>query len=124
AYIATYWGTTDLWGDVLPGRVVQAAALFAAAQVGYCAIFSFISLLTRRSLIAGIAYIVIIEGALANWPFIVRELTVMYYFRVLALRWLNPPYTGNWAIDPASAASTTTSLAILFGTSLVLILVG
>jgi ABC-2 type transport system permease protein len=123
-YVVIHWGTNELWADVLPWRVVKAAALFAVGQVGYCAIFSFISLLTRRSLIAGIAYIVIIEGALANWPFMVRELTVMYYFRVLALRWLNPPRTEAWAINLGDAASTTTCLSILLGTGLVLTLLG
>jgi ABC-2 type transport system permease protein len=125
-YIAIYWGTSDLWGDVLPYRAAKVAVLFAVAQVGYCAIFSFISLLTRRSLIAGIAYIVVIEGALANWPFIVRQLTVMYYFRVLTLHWLSPPSASveSWAIDPADAFSTATCLAIVLGTSVALTIAG
>ena len=44
----------------------------ALAQVGYCALFGFLGLFTRRSLIAGIAYIVAIEGVLANLDFVGR----------------------------------------------------
>jgi ABC-2 type transport system permease protein len=123
-YIAVYWGKPELWGEVLPVWAGKAAALFALAQVAYCAIFSFISLLTRRSLLAGIAYIVVIEGLLANWPFILRELTVMYYFRVLVLRALNPPHTEGWGIDLADAPRMITCMLILLGTGVVLTVLG
>jgi ABC-2 type transport system permease protein len=124
AYLAVYWGQPELWGQVLPVWVLKAAALFALAQIAYCSIFSFISLLTRRSLLAGIAYIVVIEGLLANWPFILRELTVMYYFRVLVLRALNPTHTEGWSIDLADAPRMITCMAILLGAGIVLTVAG
>ncbi len=123
-YVAVYWGTPQLWGQVLPVWAFKAGALFALAQIAYCAIFSFISLLTRRSLLAGIAYIVLIEGLLANWDFILRKLTVMYYFRVLVLRSLNPPNTEAWNIDLADAPRMITCMLILLGTGVVLTVLG
>src|SRR4029079_13299838 len=56
-----------------------------------CALFGFLGLATRRSLVAGIAYIVAVEGVLANLDFVGRKLTVVYYVRALTLRWLDLP---------------------------------
>lgn len=89
-YVAIYAGTPGFWVETLAqaGRVV---AVMALAQVGYCALFGLLGLLTRRSLIAGIAYIVLVEGVLANLDFVGRALTVVYYVRTLALQWLDLP---------------------------------
>jgi ABC-2 type transport system permease protein len=89
-YVAIYAGTPQFWGEALP-RAGGVIALTTLAQVGYCALFGFLGLVTRRSLIAGLAYIVAIEGVLANLDFVGRALTVVYYVRTLALRWLNLP---------------------------------
>ena len=89
-YAAIYAGTPGFWDEVLP-RAGRAVAVTALAQVGYCALFGFLGLLTRRSLIAGIAYIVAVEGVLANLDFVGRALTVVYYVRTLTLRWLDLP---------------------------------
>jgi ABC-2 type transport system permease protein len=89
-YAAIYAGTPGFWGEALP-RAGRAVVVTALAQVGYCALFGFLGLLTRRSLIAGIAYIVAIEGVLANLDFVGRALTVVYYVRTLTLRWLDLP---------------------------------
>jgi hypothetical protein len=66
-------------------------AATALAQVGYCALFGFLGLVTRRSLVAGIGYIVAVEGVLANLDFVGRQLTIVYYVRALILRWLGLP---------------------------------
>ncbi|HVK16463.1 MAG TPA: ABC transporter permease [Fimbriiglobus sp.] len=89
-YAAIYAGTPGFWDEVLP-RAGRAVAVTALAQVGYCALFGFLGLLTRRSLIAGVAYIVAVEGVLANLDFVGRALTVVYYVRTLTLRWLDLP---------------------------------
>jgi ABC-2 type transport system permease protein len=89
-YAAIYLGTPGFWDEVLP-RAGRAVAVMALAQVGYCALFGLLGLLTRRSLVAGIAYIVAVEGALANIDFVGRALTVVYYVRTLTLRWLDLP---------------------------------
>jgi hypothetical protein len=44
---------------------------------------------TKRTLLAGIVYAVIIEGVLANLPFGIRLITVIYYARLIAYRSLN-----------------------------------
>ena len=89
-YAAIYAGTPGFFDEVLP-RAGRAIAIMALAQVGYCALFGFLGLLTRRSLIAGIGFIVVVEGVLANLDFVGRSLTVVYYVRTLTLRWLALP---------------------------------
>jgi ABC-2 type transport system permease protein len=88
-YLAIYAGTPDL-GPALV-RCGQAIGVMALAQVGYCALFGLIGLLTRRSLVAGIGYIVLIEGVLANLDFVGRAVTLVYYTRTLTLRGLDLP---------------------------------
>jgi ABC-2 type transport system permease protein len=87
-YLAIYAGSPEFWSDALPrcGRII---VLMALAQVGYCALFGFLGLLTKRSLVAGIAYIVAVEGVLANLDFVGRMVTLVYYTRTLTLRWLD-----------------------------------
>jgi ABC-2 type transport system permease protein len=89
-YAAIYAGAPGFWTEVVP-RAGTMIAIAALAQVGYCALFGFVGLATRRSLIAGIAYIVSVEGVIANQEFAGRLLTVVYYVRTLALRWLDLP---------------------------------
>lgn len=89
-YAAIYLGTPGFWSEVLP-RAGKAVAVMALAQVGYCALFGFLGLLTRRSLIAGIGYIVAVEGVLANLDFVGRALTIVYYVRALMLQWPELP---------------------------------
>jgi ABC-2 type transport system permease protein len=104
-YLAIYWGTPELWGEIFPTRVVRAAAVMALGQVGYCALFGFLGLFIRRSLVAGVGYIVAIEGVLANLDFVARKLTVVYYVRTLFLRWLDPAeellrrWQREWGMD-------------------------
>jgi ABC-2 type transport system permease protein len=104
-YACVYWGTPEMWGEVFPGRVLRAVAVMVLAQVGYCALFGFLGLATRRTLIAGVIYIVAVEGVLANLDFIIRELTVVYYVRILIVRWLGLPaellqrYLRAWRLD-------------------------
>jgi ABC-2 type transport system permease protein len=92
-YACIYWGTPELWGEIFPARVARAVGVMALAQVGYCALFGFLGVFTRRSLIAGVAYIVGVEGVLASLDFTLRALTVVYYVRILILRWLDLPAT-------------------------------
>jgi ABC-2 type transport system permease protein len=89
-YVAIYAGTPGFWAEALP-RAGLAVVVMTLAQVGYCALFGFVGLVTRRSLIAGIAYIVAVEGVIANVEFVGRALTVVYYVRTLVLRWLDLP---------------------------------
>src|SRR5262249_44106047 len=90
-YVAVYAGSASFW-DVFPWRALKTTSLFALTMTAYCSLLGFLSLLTRRSLVVGVAYLVIFEGVLANIDFVVRKLTVMYYFRVLSERWIGIPW--------------------------------
>ncbi|HZU36504.1 MAG TPA: ABC transporter permease subunit [Gemmataceae bacterium] len=124
AYGVIYWNTPELGQDVLPGRALKMAALLALAQVSYCALFGTLSLITRRALLIGLGYIVAIEGLLASFESVLRRLTVMYYFRVLSLRWLEPPDSKVWSIDLTTAPSAGECVQRLLGASVVLTLLG
>lgn len=106
----------------LAERALKMAGLLALAQTSYCALFGLLGLLMRRSLLIGVAYIVLFEGLLATLDTVARRLTVMYYFRVLVLRWLNPPGANAWSIDLAKAPEAQTCVMILLGAGLVLAL--
>jgi ABC-type transport system involved in multi-copper enzyme maturation permease subunit len=124
AYAVIWWGHSELWGDVLPVKAAKTAGLLALSQLGYCSLFGAVGLFTRRSLFTGLAYIVAFEGLLANIPMMVRQLTVMYYFRVLAARWLAPAHSDVWSLDLDTAPSNATCLKILLIGSAVLALFG
>lgn len=90
-YLAIYVNTPDLWTEVLPQRLPRVIAVFALAQAAYCALFGLLGLITRRSLIGGIVYIVAIEGIVANIPFVGRALTVVYYVRSMLIHFVELP---------------------------------
>jgi ABC-type transport system involved in multi-copper enzyme maturation permease subunit len=124
AFAVIWWGHSELWGDVLPTRAAKTAGLLALAQLGYCSLFGALGLFTRRSLFTGLAYIVAFEGLLANIPMVVRQLTVMYYFRVLAARWLAPAHSDVWSLELDTAPSNAVCLRILLIASAILTVVG
>ena len=85
-------------------RCLTACGVHALAVVAYCCLFGLLGLLTRRVLIAGIIYIALVEGLLANLPFAIRLITVIYYTRLITYRLLSftvPVGTGaqNLAAD-------------------------
>jgi ABC-2 type transport system permease protein len=103
-YVAIYLGTPEFWKETVP-RAGRAIVVMAMAQAGYCALFGFLGMYTRWSLVAGIAYIAAIEGVIANQDFAGRALTVVYYVRTLVLRWVDLPaeqlrgYQNRWNMD-------------------------
>jgi ABC-2 type transport system permease protein len=84
-YAAIYLGA-DSGGENVPLRCLKAVGFHALAVVAYCCLFGLMSLLTRWSLVLGFLYIVIVEGLLANLPFGIRLLTIIYYARLIAYR--------------------------------------
>jgi ABC-2 type transport system permease protein len=127
-YVPVFWGTPEFWGAVFPLKPLQAALLFALSLVAYCSLFGWIGLMFRRSLVLGVAYIVMFEWFLSNIDFAIRRLTVTYYWRVLADRWLdirpNPNVRGAssaWSLG-TDEPSTSTCLLVLLGVSAVLTL--
>ncbi len=86
-YAAIYLGK-DVSAETVIRRCVEAAGIHSLAVMTYCCLFGLMSLLTKRTLIVGILYSVIFEGLLANMPFGIRLLTVIYYSRLIAYRTL------------------------------------
>jgi len=84
-YAAIYVGG-DAGGENIPLRCLKAMSIHGLSVVAYCCLFGLISVFTKRTLLAGIVYIVIIEGVLANLPFGIRLITVIYYARLIAYR--------------------------------------
>jgi ABC-2 type transport system permease protein len=95
---AIHWGEDEFWTTVLASRAPRIAALLALSLWAYGSIFGLLGLFLRRSLVAGVAYVIVFEGVFANIDFIVRKLTVMWYFRVLAERWLDLRIS-SWSIN-------------------------
>jgi ABC-2 type transport system permease protein len=101
-------------------QALKTAMLLSLAQAGYCGLFGLFGLIARRrSLLSGVAYIVVFEGVLASLDMVARKMTVMYHFRVLAMRWLKLS-GGEWWIDLKTAPSSQTCVLTLLGMGLVL----
>lgn len=62
----------------------------------------------------------LLEGLLATLDTVACHLTVMFYFRVLVLRWLEPVSGKNWSITLEKAPSATTCILVLVGIGVVL----
>jgi ABC-2 type transport system permease protein len=106
-------------------QAMQTSLVLALAQAGYCGLFGLLGLLMRRSLFVGVAYIFFFEGILASIDTVARKLTIMYYYRVLILRWLKPPSgSGDWSITLAKAPDAQTCVLMLLIVSAVLTLLG
>jgi ABC-2 type transport system permease protein len=84
-YAVVYVGT-DAAGENVPLRCARAVGVHALAVTAYCCLFGFMSLLTKRTLVLGFLYAAIFEGLLANLPFGVRLLAIIYYARLIAYR--------------------------------------
>ncbi len=114
AFVAIYAGSAEMSKTEIADRTLKTIAVMAASLVAYCAGFGWLGLAVRRSLVIGLGYIIVFEGVVANIPFVVRNATIMYYFRVLAERWVGVPDT-EWQIDLPTAPNAWTSLAVLLG---------
>jgi ABC-2 type transport system permease protein len=86
-YAAIYVGA-DAGGENVALRCLKTASIHSLAVVSYCCLFGLISLLTKKILIVGVVYTVLVEGLLANLPFGIRLVTVIYYTRLIAYRTL------------------------------------
>jgi ABC-2 type transport system permease protein len=139
-YAAVYLGGAAAGENVL-WRCAVAAGVHSLAVVAYCCLFGLLSLVFRRMLLVGIIYITIVEALLANLPFGIRLVTVIYYARVIAYRTLAfsvPRPDGgtddlaaeawqiNLAADPnvLGHPATSTSILVLLTGSLVCAILG
>jgi ABC-2 type transport system permease protein len=138
---ATYAVIYGLQNADAAHRCLLAVSIHWLAVACYCCIFSLLGLLTKRILVAGILYIVIVEGLLANLAFDIRLITVIYYARLIAYRTLpfllSRPNGGAdnfsadaWQLDVANDPqllehpSLYTCILVLLGASLVLAALG
>src|SRR5262249_6158417 len=121
--VLIYWGDAALWKTIVPGRLLLEVALLALAILAYITIFGAISLWGRRTLAVGAIYIVIFEGVFANIDFVFRYATVMFFIRVLSVRWLELP-GADWSIDLNLAPEASTCLIALLSTSAVFAVLG
>ncbi len=120
-YAVIYWNSGQFI-EVLSGRALKTVALLSLSQAAYCSLFGALSLFTQRALIAGLAYIVIFEGMLANLEFVLRKLTIMYYFRVLSLRWFDwfdLSHARAWSLKSAQSPTATECVLTLVGVTVV-----
>jgi ABC-2 type transport system permease protein len=134
-YAAIYVGG-PLSAHEVAVRWLKAAAICSLAEITYCSLFGLLSLLTSRILVVGILYIAIVEGLLANFPFSIRLVTVIYYARIIAYRTMSfqvPGFRGGsedmaataWQLNPNADFGLTlhpqlvTCIAILLGASVV-----
>lgn len=121
--VLIYWGDRALWSSIIPGRALLTAALLALSLLAYVTIFGALSLWVRRTLAVGAIYIVVFEGVLANIDFVFRYATVMFFVRVLSVRWLDLPGT-DWSIDPTLVPAAATCLITLLSTSALFAILG
>jgi ABC-2 type transport system permease protein len=128
-FVAIYANSPELW-EVLSSRLPRVVVVFALAQLAYCVLFGLMGLITRRSLIAGIAYIALIEGFLANIDFVARSLTIVYYVRTLVIRWVDLPelimrdVTHDWGLNQDTMPTVTTCLTRLLAFCIIGTLLG
>jgi ABC-2 type transport system permease protein len=103
-YAAMYVGGATGFADV-SRRCLTAIGIHGLSVAAYCCLFGLIGLYTRRALVAGILYAAVIEGLLANLPFGLRFITVIYYARVLAYRSMDFTLTDHGrSVDLAAGA--------------------
>jgi ABC-2 type transport system permease protein len=116
-------GAAGFWEDGIIVQAAKMALLFALAVASYASIFGCLSLFFRRSLVVGVAYILILEGVIANIDFVARSLTVMFYFRVLVERWLGLHFS-DWTINLQTAPGAGQCLVILAAACVVPTIIG
>jgi ABC-2 type transport system permease protein len=134
-YVAIYVGSQIPIGEVV-ARWLKASAIHSLAVTTYCSLFGLMSLLTKRILVFGLLYTAIVEGLLANFPFSIRLVTVIYYSRLIAYRTMSfiVPRPGGgtedfaatgWQLNPIGDPGLSlhpqlgTCIAILVGASCV-----
>jgi len=138
-YAAIYLGSEASFNTIVR-RCSIAIAIHGLAVVAYCCLFGLIGLYTKRALIAGILYTAVIEGLLANLPFGLRFVTIIYYARIGAYRSMDFIFTRNgrdhnvaaetWQIDVKKDPELLdhpqllTCVIVLAGASLVFAVIG
>ena len=103
-YAFVYIGKDVSAGDVTR-RCFTAVGIHGLSVGAYCCLFGLMGLYTRRALVAGIVYSTVIEGLLANLPFGLRFVTVIYYSRIAAYRSMDFTFTDRRGTHDMAAAA-------------------
>jgi ABC-2 type transport system permease protein len=103
-FLAIYVGAKGAPAGV-PMRCLKTVVIHDLAVIAYCCLFGLLSLLTRRALIVGILYSALVEGLLANMPFGIRLITVIYYTRMIAYRWMDFKFTEHGRTEDIAATA-------------------
>ncbi len=119
-FVVIGWGQPDYWGSGGGfSRMGKVIALYALSLTAYHAIFGLLSLLMRKAILLGVAYIILLEGWVAIIDFVIRKGTVMYHFRILSERWIGLGRADDYNLNLPEAPTLQTSVLILLGTSVV-----
>jgi ABC-2 type transport system permease protein len=105
-------------------NTIRVALIFSVTQTAYCALFGLLGLVMRWSLVIGVTYIILLEGVLGAIKTMARQLTVVFYFRVLVTRWLKPPDTTVFMIDLADVPSAKSCVLTLLLAATILTALG
>jgi ABC-2 type transport system permease protein len=135
-FVSIYAGSDVPFGEAST-RCLKTIVVHDLAVITYCCLFSLISLMTNWVLIVGILYSVVIEGLVANLGFSIRSITVIYYCRTIAYRWMDFKVTDRgrtedlaadvWKIKPESVGdmpSIQTCVTVLLVASLAFTAIG
>jgi ABC-2 type transport system permease protein len=104
AYVAIYAGANAPGDNPVP-RCAKAIGIHALTIVAYCCLFGVMSLITKRTLILGFLYTAFFEVFLANLPFSIRLLTILYYSRLIASHALTFEYPVGRGIQVRNPAA-------------------
>jgi ABC-2 type transport system permease protein len=122
AILANYW-PSNLFNEQF-ARLPKALGIFAALVFAYTGVFMLLGLITKRSLLFGIIYIVLFEWILGAIPFNFRAYTIIYYFRLLCVRNLDADPSGWALVRLETLASTKECLLALGGAGATALLFG
>jgi ABC-2 type transport system permease protein len=103
-YAAIYLGADASFGTAA-SRCIKAVGINAISVITYCCLFALIGLYIRWALVAGILYIAVVEGLLANLPIGLRFVTVIYYARIIAYRSMDFTFTEHSRKEDIAAAA-------------------
>ena len=117
-FVATYAFAPE-WNDVFPYKMLATIGVMSLSMTAYVGLFGAISLLVKRSLIVGIIYIGMVEGLLSTFDIAIRKLCIVYYYRVLAVNWLdlNQDMQRAWHVDTSDPPTPLTCVLVLLLTA-------
>jgi ABC-2 type transport system permease protein len=110
--VAVHWGGPRDWWATFPVQAASVSGVLALAVTAYVSLFGLAGMFLKRVLVVGVAYLSVFEGVIANIPFVVRQATINYHFRILCARWLDVDFS-QWAINLEEAPTAQTSLLTL-----------